>query len=65
MNVIKVIPENLVVVDGPITALQTLDCDWSVHKFTEVNFSKLRTATKFSRLTLLAFITTSVKVHVK
>ena len=27
--------------DGPITALQTLDCDWSVHKFIEVNFSKL------------------------
>ena len=44
--------ENLVVVrllleihlyklmDGPITALQTLDCDWSVHLFIEVNFSK-------------------------
>ena len=27
--------------DGPITALQTLDCDWSVHKFTELNFSEL------------------------
>ena len=26
---------------GPITALQTLDCDRSVHKFKEVNFSKL------------------------
>ena len=26
---------------GPITALQTLDCDWFVHKFTEANFSKL------------------------
>ena len=26
---------------GPITALQTLDCDRSPHKFIEVNFSKL------------------------
>ena len=26
---------------GPITALETLDSDWSVHKFIEVNFSKL------------------------
>ena len=25
----------------PITALQTLDCDWSPHKFIEENFSKL------------------------
>ena len=24
-----------------ITGLQMLDCDWSVHKFIEVNFSKL------------------------
>ena len=24
-----------------ITALQTLDCDWSVHKLIEMNFSKL------------------------
>ena len=27
--------------DGPITALQTLDCDWSVNKFIEVNLLKL------------------------
>ena len=27
--------------DGPITALQTLDCDWFVHEFVEVNFSNL------------------------
>ena len=27
--------------DGPITVLQTLDCDWSVRKYIEVNFSKL------------------------
>ena len=27
--------------DEPITALQTLDGDWSVHWFIEVNFSKL------------------------
>ena len=53
INANKVSPENLVVVrslwenhlhklmGGPITALQTLDCDWSVHKFIEVNFWKL------------------------
>ena len=27
--------------EGPITALQTLACDWSLNKFIEVNFSKL------------------------
>ena len=27
---------------GPITALQTLDCDWSPHNVIEVNFSKLK-----------------------
>ena len=27
--------------DGPITVLQTLDCDWTAHKFIGVNFSKL------------------------
>ena len=27
--------------DEPITELQTLDCDWSVHKFIDVNFLKL------------------------
>ena len=27
---------------GPITALHTLVCDWSVHNFIEVNFSKLK-----------------------
>ena len=27
--------------DGPITTLQMLDCDWSIHKFVEANFSKL------------------------
>ena len=26
---------------GPISALQTLDCDWSAYNFIEVNFSKL------------------------
>ena len=28
-------------IEGTNTALQTLDCEWSVHKFIEVNFSKL------------------------
>ena len=27
--------------DGPITALQTLGCDWFLHRFPEVNFLKL------------------------
>ena len=53
MNANEVNPENLVAVrllweihlyefmDGPISTLQALDYNWSVHKFTEVNFSKL------------------------
>ena len=27
--------------EQPITALQTPDCDWLLHRFIEVNFSKL------------------------
>ena len=50
---------------GPITALQTLDCDWSLHKFIEVNFSKVTDTTKFSGMNLFAFITTSVKIECK
>ena len=52
MNANKVIPENLVVCllwdiclykrrPRPITALQTLDCDWSRSSCTQVNFSKI------------------------
>ena len=46
MNANKVNPEYLVAVlykhmDGPITAFQTIDCDWSLHKVIGVNFSKL------------------------
>ena len=49
----EIIPENLVAVrwlreiylykamEQPITALQTPDCDWLLHRFIEVNFSKL------------------------
>ena len=51
--------------DEPIIALQTLDSEWSVHKSIEVNLSKLRTTTKFSGMTLIAFIITSVKYHLK
>ena len=28
-------------IQGPTTALQALDCDWSLYKYMEVNFSKL------------------------
>ena len=46
MNASKVNPENLVVIRydkfaSINTALRTLDCDWSLHKFIEENFSKL------------------------
>ena len=51
--------------DGPITTLQTLDCDWSNHKFIEVDFSKLTDSNQFSGMTLIAFIITSVKYHLK
>ena len=49
--------------DGPITALQMLDCDWLVHKFIELNFSKLMDNNEFSGITLIAFVITSVKYH--
>ena len=66
MNANKVNPENLDAVrylweihlyklmDGPITALDMLDCDWSVqdvlsHKFIEVIFSKLNDNNQFFR----------------
>ena len=35
---------------GPITALQTLDCDWSPHKFIEVNFLKLMDSNQIFRI---------------
>ena len=35
--------------DEPITAIQTLHCSWSVHKFIEVNFSKLTDNNKIFR----------------
>ena len=34
---------------GKITALQTLDCDWSVHKFIEVNISELTDSNQILR----------------
>ena len=63
MNAIKVIPENLVasclltlrnsplykLMEGPITALQKLDCDWFLHNFIEVNFSKLTNSNQMFR----------------
>ena len=62
MNANKVNPENLVVVryhlkihlyklkEGPITVLQTFDCDWSVHKFIEVDLSKLTDSNQIFRI---------------
>ena len=53
INANKVNPENLLavrllweiqfykVIEGPITALQTLDCDWSLDNFIEADLSKL------------------------
>ena len=50
---------------APITALQTLECDWSVHKFIEVNFSKLTDNHQIIRNDFVAWIITSVKYHLK
>ena len=58
MKANKVIPEDLVNVrqlweiylnkpmEQPITALQTPDCDWLLHRFVQVNFSKLTESNK-------------------
>ena len=35
---------------GPITAFQTLYCDWSPHKFIEKNFSKLTDSSQIFRI---------------
>ena len=51
--------------DGPITALQTLECDRSVHKFIEVNFSNLTESNQIFNNDFVAFIITSVKYHLK
>ena len=40
-NFEKITSINLSRVLGPITELRTLDSDWSLYKFIEVNFSKL------------------------
>ena len=39
-----------ITLDGTITALQTLDCDWSPHNFIEVNFSKLTDSNQIFRI---------------
>ena len=51
--------------EQPITALQTPDCDWLLHRFIEVNFSKLVDSNQISGMTLFAFIVISVKFQVK
>ena len=38
--------------EQPITALQTPDCDWLLHRFTEVNFSKLTDSHQIFRVGL-------------
>ena len=35
--------------EQPITALQTPDCDWLLHRFIEVNFSKLTDSNQIFR----------------
>ena len=76
MNAIRVIPENLVVVvnfekfyklmHGPITVERLKCCDWSVHKFIEVNFSKLTDSNQIFRIDFVSIhYTISVKFHVK
>ena len=41
---------------GPITALQTVDCDWSPHLFIEANFSTLTDSDKI-------FIIDFIRIH--
>ena len=65
MNANKVIPENLVAVhqlceinlykhmDGLITALQTLNCDWFLYKSNDVDFSKLTDINQILRFDFL------------
>ena len=62
MNANKVIPENLVgvrylweihlytVMGGPITVERLKCCDWSLHKFIFVNFSKLTDSNQIFRI---------------
>ena len=35
--------------EQPITALQTTDCNWLLHRFIEVNFSKLTDSNQIFR----------------
>ena len=51
--------------EQPITALQTPGCDWLIHKFLEVNFSKLTDSNQIFRNDFVAFIITYAKFHHK
>ena len=51
--------------DGPITALQTLDCDWSLYKFIDMNFSKLTHNNQIFRNDFVCIYYPSVKYHLK
>ena len=42
--------EKFELIDGPITVERLKCCDWSVHKFTEVNFSKLTDSNQIFRI---------------
>ena len=41
--------------DQPVTALQTPDCDWLLHSFIEVNFSKLTDSNQIFRNNFVGF----------
>ena len=48
--------------EGPITALEKLDCDWSPHNFIQVNFSKLTDSNQIFRNNIVCIhYITSVK----
>ena len=53
--------------EQPITSPQTPDCDWLLHRFIQVNFSKLinEKKQKNSGMTLFAIIITSVKFQLR
>ena len=51
--------------ERPITVKCSEGCVWSPYWFIKVNFSKLNSATKFSGMTLYAFIITSVEFKLK
>ena len=50
---------------GAIAALQTLDSDWSPHKFIEVSLSNLTKSNQICRIDFVSIHYTPFKFHVK